>query len=891
MRQHQANEIPLVLVLLLFFISGALALVYEVVWSRMMMHVFGSTALAVGTVLAAFMFGMAVGAWRIGKIADKSLNCLRLYAWLEIGIALSAFVSHILLSQLGPAHLAIHDLVGASTNLFALVRFLLAFLLVLAPTVLMGATLPVLARFLVSRQTLVGVNLSTLYSINTFGAVTGVLATGFFLIGRYGVHIPVYFAVAGNLLLGCIAWIASLRISETPHVSLPVARDTDDRHLDQEVALGPGTFRIILLGLGISGFTSFAYEIYWTRSLVFILGNSTYALTTMLSAFLTGIALGGYLIRFLLKRNLDRPLIFGWIQIFLGVLSALALPLLFSIADPQLLSQYLTQTSAQAFPLILAGFGIAFLVMLVPATLIGATFPLVGQIAVKDLHDTATSVGRIYAINTLGNVLGALLPGFLLLGWLGIQKGILAMAVLNVSLGFLILFLRLMRPPRHPQWRLALPIALVLSVVIMSRAPLQFQFPSDGEQDYFKTLFYREGPLATTKVYEDPRTNEKHMSVDGIVIGGTGTAEFKQLLLAHLPKLLLEDVSNELSVGVGSGILLGESAGHSRVREITGVEIEPSVVTGTGWFAEENHDVLENPRLNIVIDDIGSFLRTTSDTYQVISADEKTADEYASNGFSYSLDYYELLRDHLAPGGLVVQWVPMTLPPRQYRMVLKTFSEGFPHVQLWYFLPAHKRGPFNSILIGSSEPIAISFDHINRQFAGNAEAWKSLVPYGLTSAEAVLPHYVADKKVILAALGDVPVNSLEHPRYEFFYPWDYARERQTQFIANHEMIIKLKREALPDFLASLGTGMQDTARLRQTLAAEFRYLAGFQKFLEGMSLSDQYRIFDDALAVAPWNDSLRARIFAQYSYMASTRRDPAERSRLMQRAHALYEKK
>ena len=145
--------------------------------------------------------------------------------------------------------------------------------------------------------------------------------------------------------------------------------------------------------------------------------------------------------------------------------------------------------------------------------------------------------------------------------------------------------------------------------------------------------------------------------------GGTGTAEFKQLLLAHLPKLLLEDVSNELSVGVGSGILLGESAGHSRVREITGVEIEPSVVTGAGWFAEENHDVLENPRLNIVIDDIGSFLRTTSDTYQVISADEKTADEYASNGFSYSLDYYELLRDHLAPGGLVAQWVPVTLPP------------------------------------------------------------------------------------------------------------------------------------------------------------------------------------------------------------------------------------
>jgi spermidine synthase len=773
--------------------------------------------------------------------------------------------------------------------MFALVRFLLAFLLVVAPTVLMGATLPVLTRYLVSRHTLVGVNLSTLYSINTLGAVTGVLLTGFFLIGRYGVHVPVYIAVAGNLLIGGIAWIASLRFPDsTPSFQQP-GEVVDEAPTAREAALGPGVFRIILIGLGISGFTSFAYEIYWTRSLVFILGNSTYALTTMLSAFLTGIALGGYLIRFLIKNVHDRSVIFGWIQVFLGGFSAVALPLLFSIADPQSLGQYLINTSAQPFPLIFTGFGVAFLVMLVPATLIGATFPLVGQIAVRDLRDTASSVGRTYAINTLGNVLGALLPGFILLDWLGIQKGILAMAVLNVALGFLILFLRLARPPRHPLWRLALPLALVLSVFIMGRAPIQFQFPSDAEQDYFETLFYREGPLATTKVYINPRTGEKHMSVDGIVIGGTGFAEFKQLLLAHLPKLLLDDVSNELSVGVGSGILMGESARHARVREITGVEIEPSVIAGANWFVEENDNALENPRMNIVIDDIGSFLRTTSESYQVISADEKTADEYASNGFSYSLDYYELLREHLAPGGLVAQWVPTTLPPSQYRMVLKTFAEGFPHVQLWYFLPAHKRGPFNTILIGSNEPIPISFDRISSQFTADTEAWKSLVPYGLTSVEAVLPHFVADEKVIRAAVEGAAINSLEHPRYEFFYPWDYAHERQAQFIANHKFIIDMKRAAHSDFLASLETDPQSSARLRQTFAAELRYLAGFQKFLEGTTLTEQYRLFDDALSVAPWNDSLRARIFAQYSYIASTRKDPAERARLMQRANALYE--
>ncbi len=216
MSQKETKKFLLVLVLLLYFASGALALVYEVVWSRMMMQVFGSTALAVGTVLAAFMAGMAIGSWRIGKIADRSQNCLRLYAWLEIGIALAALMSHLLLSRIGPAHLALYELFGFSTTGFALIRFLLAFLLVLIPTVLMGATMPVLARFLVNTRTLVGINLSTLYATNTFGAVTGVLLTGFFLIGKYGIHIPVYIAVSGNLLIGLIAWMASRRPSDSP---------------------------------------------------------------------------------------------------------------------------------------------------------------------------------------------------------------------------------------------------------------------------------------------------------------------------------------------------------------------------------------------------------------------------------------------------------------------------------------------------------------------------------------------------------------------------------------------------------------------------------------------------------------------------------------------------
>ena len=876
------------LILLLFFVSGALALVYQVVWARMMTHVFGSTALAVGTVLAAYMSGLALGAWRFGKRADRHPDCLRLYALLEIGIAVAALASHLLLHQLGPAHRAIYEWVGFSTALLGATRFVLAFLLIMAPTVLMGATLPVLTRFLTRRGKLVGVNISTLYAINTFGAVSGVLLTGFFLIGRYGIHVPVYLAVAGNLVIGLLALVISATLQNVVTGPGKPGKEDVPPTPTAVTMTGMGTYRLILFGLALSGFTSFAYEIYWTRSLVFILGNSTYALSTMLAAFLTGIALGGYGVRFLLKREWDRPVIFGWVQVLIGLFSAMALPVLFGTADPQALNQYLLRTSDQASTLLASSFGISFLVMLVPAILIGSTFPLVGQIAARDSETTGSVVGRVYAVNTLGNVAGALLPGLILLNWLGIQKGIVAMAVLNISLGFGVLALRLLRPPARPAWRIALPVAVVLCFLLLGRAPLEFQFPSDGEQSWFKTLYYREGPLATTKVFVNPKKGEKHISVDGIVIGGTGHSEYKQLLLAHLPKLLLDDFSTELSVGVGSGILLGESLLHDGVSSVTGVEIEPSVVEGAAWFSDENHGVLDNPRLDIIVEDIASYLRTQPDMFQVISADEKTADEYASNGFSYSIDYYGLLRDHLAAGGLAMQWVPTTLPPALYNMVLKTFAESFPHVQLWYFLPAHKRGPFNTILVGSNQAIPIRLEDMRERFAARQGTMGSLEDYGLTSAEALLPHYVASRDTIMDRLGGVPVNSLDFPRYEFFYPWDYAWQRQTQFIANHAFIIELKKAAFADFLENLELSPRDKVRIHQSIAAELRYLDGFQKFLEGRPLDEQYRIFDDALAVAPWNDSLRARIYLQYLYNASTRRIPGERARLMERAEALY---
>lgn len=886
MNTNNSKRVPTGLILFLFFLSGALALVYQVVWARIMTHVFGSTALAAGTVIAAFMAGMAAGAWFFGRMADRHGNCLKLYGWIEIGIALTALLAHLALNALDTAYPFFYNLVGGSGLILALTRFMLAFVLVMAPTVLMGATLPILTRLLAAGRRRPGVGLSSLYAANTLGAVAGVLLTGFYLIGTFGVHVPVYLAVLGNLLVG-LAALALARGGRTgDEGAVPETNEpADDPASGQIVA--PGMYRAVLAGLVLSGFTSFAYEIYWTRSLVFILGNSTYALTTMLSAFLSGIALGGWLVRFAVARPTDRVLLFGCIQVALGIFSASALALLFSVSDPQTLNHYVLSATARPFDLVLAGYAIAFLVMLVPATLIGATFPLVGSLGITDRARAGASIGRVYALNTVGNVFGALLPGLFLIAWLGIQKGILFMALINVIVGFMILLLRLGNRGWHAGWRVVLAGLLVLTLAAMSRAPLAFQFPSENEKASFTTLYYHEGPLATTKVYKDPETGEKHMSVDGIVIGGTGNAEFKQLLLAHLPKLLLGDYSTELSVGLGSGILVGESSRHSGVSRITSVEIEPSVVAGASYFETENHAALDDPAITVVTDDIGNFLRTTSERYSVITADEKTADEFASNGFSYSLEYYAQLREHLSVGGAAMQWVPTTLPPSQYRMVLRTFADVFPHVQLWYFMPAHRRGPFNTILIGSNEPLDIDTDRIEERLAAETDAFASLERYGLTSALALLPHFISQDRALREAVADADLNSLEHPRYEFYLPWDYAFGQENHIVANHGFLVELKRRSHSDFAAGLNLDAATEERFKQTVRAEFRYLLGFQRFLNGMPLNENYRVFDAALAMAPWNDSLRARIYAQYAYIAETRH-PAQRLQYRQKASSLY---
>ncbi len=846
------------LVFALFFISGACGLIYEVVWSRMMMLIFGRSVLAVGTVLAAFMSGIALGSYLLGKYADRSRNPLRLYAFYEVGAGLAAFTASFLLIRITPVYVWVHATFGGSPLEFAVVRYFIAFALLIVPTVLMGATLPILSRVILTRLARVEHELGSLYAINTVGAVAGSLAAGFYLIGRLGLHGAVEVAVFGNLAVGILAWFASTRrgLANIPVVMPSSAPATPAAAYGPADALARRTYRIALWAFALSGLSSFAYEIFWTRSLVFLLGNTTYAFTLMLTAFLLGIALGGYGIRFLADIVKNPLRLFGAIEILIGMLSAVALPLLFFIVKSNVIHSFIVRYSGQIELLAVSNFLIALSLMLLPATLIGATLPLMGRIALSDLRSTGATVGKIYAVNTLGNVVGALLPGLLIMPLVGIQKGILLMAALNVGLGFMLVLSR---------WKHAMAVVSATAVMFLLfalalvRMPISFQFPSEYQRSRDEVLFYREGGLVTTKVWVSADTGYKEISVDGINIGGTSDSDYKQQILAHLPKLLLKTYESELSIGLGSGILVGESGRHAALKRIVCVEISRGVIEGARYFKDENYAVLDDPRAVIIEDDVADYLNTTTERFDIISADEKTAGKYATNSFSYSKEYYTLLRQRLAPGGLVIQWMPTDLPPSQYALAVRTFLDAFPHVQLWYFPPVGRFTMTNTFLIGSNAPVEIDPAWMRKAMEADPGSFQGIRKYGLTTAESVLAHYVGNEDTLRRALPHGPINTFEEPYYEFYSPRDYAVPPNDRTLVNHELLLSVRGPDFDRFVLK-GTSATEAGRLKAAYRAEGLFLEGHGFQLRGFPDQEIMHRYYQAINTAPWNRHLHNEI-------------------------------
>ncbi|WP_242344651.1 fused MFS/spermidine synthase [Anaeromyxobacter terrae] len=772
----------------IFFVSGAAGLIYQVVWSRMLSDVFGVSIHAITAVLATYLGGLALGGWALGPVADRNRDALRVYGWLELGIAAAALAGNGAIRLLDPVHAwAAARLAPASPTLL-LLRILLAAVVVLPPTLLMGATLPAITRALVQRIGNLGRGLSLLYGLNTAGAVVGSVAAGFMLIRALGVHGTLWIAVAVN----CAAGVAALAVAAVRRrgAGTEPSGAAAPQAAAPPVAAPAGTDRGLLVVMMLSGIASLCLEVIWTRMLSVLVGTSTYAFVTMLSTFLVGIALGSLIARGFVDRLRNPRRTLGWIQVAIAASTLATIPL------TRWVLEYGKRWFADGEPgwtTALSGrFLLSFLIMIVPTTLIGTTLPIAAVIWARSVDTLGRRLGQLYGANTLGNVAGAAIGGFVVLPLLGMQKGIALVATFNLFGAGWGLAHEVKRSPWRTRLLRVAPVAACLcSSVVLLWAWHPEPLPASGGDALDPVLFYQEGPVSTVKVFRRARDGRQLvMAVDGITIGQSSAGvDKKQQVLAHLPFMLSRKTPEHvLSIGLGTGILVGEVARHPGVANVECVELSPSVIEAAREFAPWNGGALERQSIRVVNDDGVNYLKRSAARYDAIISDGKSRSGHAGNALFYSSDYYRSALDHLAADGTMIQWVPLDVEPDDLKTIVRTFTSVFPHAYMWL-------GEGSSFLVGTKQALTLDMAHVQRVL--DAPETEDLRRYGWRRATDVASLLVADTGSLRAWVSDgSTTNSLERPILEFYPPGALTGPDGERVAANLSEIARLRRSGV-----------------------------------------------------------------------------------------------
>ena len=733
----------------IFVLSGASGLIYQVVWMRMLSLVFGVTAYAVSTVLSSFFLGLGLGSLLAGRLADRLRSPLRAYAGAEVLVAAAALLTPAAFALARALYVSIHaHLPVEGLWPLTVVRLVLAFLVLLVPTTLMGATLPLIVRSSLMRSTAFTPNLSLLYAANTFGAMAGAALASFELIGRYGLRGSLLIAAGGNLLAaaGAVA-LSYRRVMDAPAPAEP--DDTVD-----DAPWGVLAARAAVVGIGVSGAVSLAYEVVWARVLALFFDATVYGFTAMLAMVLLGIGLGSWLVSLVIARRWPWPLVFAAIEAGVGVLALATVPLLTRViplaerlglyADPGPLGQFSIEFMVFA----------AAVVVLPPMLLLGASFPVAMRI-VGAGSSVGRRVGGVYAVNVFGGILGALLAGFILLPRLGVEATLLLLAYINLALAVALV------GSASGTRRWALPAAAAAAVAVVAiggviAAPDLLTGIFRNRLTGQDVVWVEEGLENMVIVTDNRATGERKMYINGQPQASTVSliANFHRLI-GHLPMLLHPAPTRALVVGLGGGATSGALASHSGT-EVEVVELSSAVVQAAPLFEEINGGVLNRPNVRLRVDDGRNVLLLSDGGYDVITADV-IRPGHAGAGAVYSKEYFQLAREALAEDGIMLQWLEQ-LSEERYKLMLRTFVEVFPYVTLW---------ADGALLAGSKRPLALDRTTLERRLA-DGSARSSLALTGLNTPDDVLRLYTGDRDEALQYLaGESRAVSDDRPYVEF----------------------------------------------------------------------------------------------------------------------------
>jgi len=706
----------------LFFLSGALGLVYEIVWFRRLHLTLGVSIFAVGAVVSAFMLGLAVGSRWASRSPRLRHSPLTAFAGLELGIGVYALAFPLLIGGLEALYPALYRLLEGQPVALTLTRFVLSFGLLLPPTLLMGASLPTVAEAAAMPPERRARRVAGLYALNTAGAVLGTLVAGFILIEHLGITGTLLLGAVGSALVAASAFFLAGHPVHRGHTAPLLAEErAPSSEPSKETAAHPlPTAHLAVTAALVAGATSLAGELVWTRALVFYVHNSTYAFSAILAIYLLGIALGALLAtRFV--REPGRA-----VRALAATLAAAALSLLLAIAAyrhlPRLAELLAGErplpsgvTSVPEASLVVWSWGTALVmifgqvaaVLLLPALFLGAVFPLTLKLAGGDDGPAAALVGRLYAVNTLGSVAGALAGTFALVALFGTRGALVFVAWLPVPVALWALW----KATASRKMRGGLAACLLATMVggSLAAAPAGFYKELFAER-FGPVVWFSEGISETVAVCDHEDGSRWIQFSDGR--GASGTWSHRGgWLIAHLPLLLHPEPESAAVVCFGTGNTLGAASRHP-LAVIDGVELSPEVVKAAPLFAETNHDVLDDERVRIVIEDGRSYFLSTNRRYDVI-ATEPPLVHTAGVVNLYSRDFYELCARSLTDEGFMAVWLATwELEAPEMRMLVQAFVDVFPWTSVW-----DCTHDYEWLLIGSQTPPALDLDALAARMA------------------------------------------------------------------------------------------------------------------------------------------------------------------------------
>jgi spermidine synthase len=788
----------------IFAFSGATALIYEIVWTRLLGLLVGHTTYGLTTVLAAFMAGLGMGGWWGGRLAGRVRSPLRAYALLEAGIAIAGVGIGPLLLALEPAFGAVYRALPGSTLALTGVRFLLCGAGLLVPTVMMGMTLPLLVAA-AGRRERIGTDVGLLYGVNTVGAAGGSLLAGLVLLPAFGIRGTTLVAATLNLLVAMAAYMLS-RTSDaaamagaasaepSPSVSRSVADAPTVSVTGRDATGAPEPVMhswvavAALAASALSAAAAMTQQVSWVRAVGLAIGSTTDAFTLIVSAFILGLALGAAAFGRLADRSRD-PVALLAVPLCGAGLSALAvLPLLGTL--PLHVAEVIRDTAGDHARVLLWCAVRVFLLFLVPTFFMGGAFPIVARILARAGTGVGRTVGEAYAASTIGSIAGAVLGGFVLVPILGARGASIAAAAVSIAAGWVLLSLRpldavrgagLLRAAEVGAASVATGVlvaflppwdpALVNSGPYVNTGGLLRDASRDGRtlEETMRSLpviWWREGVDATVAVLEwsDGR---RTIALNGKPDASSEGDRVTQSLLAHLPLALHPAPRSVLVIGLGSGMTAGAAARYA-VERIDVAEISEAVVEAAArFFGAANGGVLSDARVRILPGDARTTVGQGRGVYDVIISEPSNL-YMAGVPELFTVEFFRMLRDRLAPGGLVCQWIhAYNLGADDFKMVLRTFAEVFPAVSLW---DAQLGSDF--LLIGAPEGggnLRVSHDRLASVFADRGIA-ADLALLETREPADLLGWFVASADGVRAFAGPGPLNTVDRNRLEFSVP-------------------------------------------------------------------------------------------------------------------------